>query len=328
MISSDDIFNIKTDEQFTTIALQIFKYQAVQNKVYKKYLALSNIEVEKINSLEKIPFLPVEFFKTHKIITGNSAYKKIFYSSGTTGSEKGKHFITDTGLYQQSSRNSFSCFYDDVKEYCFLALLPSYLENKNSSLVYMMNDFISNSCYKESGFYLFDHIKLVENLKKLKNKNIPTILLGVSFALLDLAEKYTLDFNELIIMETGGMKGRREEVTRNELHEKLKKSFCVKSIHSEYGMTELLSQSYSKGDGKFYSPPWMKILIRDSYDPRSYVSNGKTGGINIIDLANINSISFIETQDLGKINNDSSFEVLGRNDHSEIRGCNLLISKN
>ncbi|MFC2137542.1 acyl transferase [Bacteroidota bacterium] len=328
MISTDKIFNIKTDQEFKIAAIEIFKYQANQNKIYKKFLEFNKTKIENIKSIEDIPFLPIEFFKVHKIITGDDHPKEIFLSSGTSGQERSKHYITNPEIYKLSFRKSFSSFYGDPNEFCFLGLLPSYLERKNSSLVFMMDDFIKNSKYKESGFYLHNHEELYEKLCLLNKKNIPTILVGVSFALIEFADKYAMNFDQLIIMETGGMKGQREEITRTELHNKLKKSFGTDSIHSEYGMTELLSQAYSKKQGKFYFPKWVKILIRDTFDPKNYVPPGKSGGINIIDLANINSICFIETQDIGKINSDNSFEVLGRMDNSEIRGCNLLISDN
>ena len=328
MISADRIFNIESDEEFNLAALEIFKYQAIHNKIYKQFLEINKINIEKIDSIKDVPFLPIEFFKTYKIITGNNSSKEVFYSSGTTDQARSKHYITHPEIYRLSFRKSFSIHYGNPENYCFLALLPSYLERKNSSLVYMMNDFIDNSKYDESGFYLYDHSELIEKLSHINLRKIPTILLGVSFALLEFAENHSLNLNNIIIMETGGMKGKREEITRAGLHKILIKSFGVNSIHSEYGMTELLSQAYSKGEGKFYAPPWMKILIRDNYDPKSYMPCNKSGGINIIDLANLYSLSFIETQDIGKINIDGSFEVLGRIDNSEIRGCNLLFSDN
>ncbi|MGZ4038855.1 MAG: acyl transferase, partial [Bacteroidia bacterium] len=237
-----------------------------------------------------------------------------------------KHLVTDVCWYEESFRKAFALFYGDIKSYCILAMLPSYLEREGSSLIYMAEDLVKNSESPESGFYLYNHGDLFQHLKKQQNLKKPTLLIGVTFALLDFVEQYQLDFPELIVMETGGMKGRRKEMIREELHQTLCKGFGVKSIHSEYGMTELLSQAYSKGEGIFNSPPWMKIITRDTNDPMSNLPGSQTGGINVIDLANINSCSFIATQDLGKVYADGSFEVLGRFDDSDIRGCNLLIA--
>jgi hypothetical protein len=237
-----------------------------------------------------------------------------------------KHLVTDVSWYDESFRRAFDLFYGDIKSYCVLALLPSYLEREGSSLIYMAEDLVKASGNPDSGFYLYNHADLYHQLKKQQQAKKPTLLIGVTFALLDFVEQYQLNFPELIVMETGGMKGRRKEMIREELHDKLCKRFGVRSIHSEYGMTELLSQAYSKGDGIFNCPPWMKIMTRDTNDPMSSLSGSQTGGINIIDLANINSCSFIATQDLGKVYADGSFEVLGRFDNSDIRGCNLLIA--
>jgi hypothetical protein len=236
------------------------------------------------------------------------------------------HYVTDVTWYTESFRKAFTLFYGDVKDYTVLALLPSYLEREGSSLIYMATDLIKESAKLDSGFYLYNHEELYGQLKKQRKEEKPTLLIGVTFALLDFTEKYNLNFPELIVMETGGMKGRRKEMIREELHGLLCKGFGTENIHSEYGMTELLSQAYSKGKGIFNCPPWMKIMIRDPNDPLSNLGNEKTGGINIIDLANINSCSFIATQDLGKIYADNSFEILGRFDNSDIRGCNLLIA--
>ncbi|MBN2521320.1 MAG: acyltransferase [Bacteroidales bacterium] len=325
MSSIDDIFKIKNERQFIKLAIETFRFQAYNNKVYNRYLELNKININRINNLQDIPFMPVELFKTHKLITGNNPPQITFSSSGTTGTYKSKHYIVDIEIYKKACIKSFNFFYKDFRSFCFLALLPSYLEREGSSLIYMIKYFIDNSKFKHGGFYLNNHKDLHSKLMELIAKNIPIILFGVSYALLDFSEQYSLPPSNIMIMETGGMKGRRDEITREELHNKLMKSFNVSAIHSEYGMTELLSQAYSQGEGRFYAPQWMKILIRDKYDPRSYLKTGKTGGINIIDLANVNSISFIETQDIGKINADGSFEVLGRLDNSEIRGCNLLM---
>ncbi len=321
----DNVFKIRNDREFENLALKIFNFQFQNNEIYKLYIEKLNLDISKIKNLKDIPFLPIEFFKSHKIINSTKAAEEIFTSSGTTGNKQSKHFVTDVEIYLKSFLKGFSYFYGEVSDYCILALLPSYLDRDGSSLVYMVNEMIIKSKQPESGFYLNNHRELVEMIhsEKLKDKKI--LLIGVSFALLDLIEQYTIKHPHLIVMETGGMKGRRKELIREELHVILKKGFNVAAIHSEYGMTELLSQAYSKGNGIFNTPPWMKILIRDANDPFQIVENGRTGGINVIDLANINSCSFIMTQDLGRMTNRNSFEVLGRYDTSDIRGCNLLI---
>jgi len=319
------IFNISNREQFNDITLQAFRYQAIKNPIYSQYLRYLDTKVNKISEISEIPFLPIDFFKTHKVITNDIGYKKIFYSSGTTNSIRSKHYISDLSIYETSFVKTFEYFYGDIANYCILALLPTYLENESSSLVYMADYMIKKSKNEHSGFYLNNTDDLVKKLHNLNKTNTPIILLGVSYALLNLAENYPMQLKNTIIMETGGMKGQRKELTRQELHNIFCKQFGVQNIHSEYGMTELLSQAYSKGYGKFFTPPWMKIIIRDSYDPFTFMTNNKSGAINIIDLANINSCSFIETKDLGKINSDNSFEVLGRFDNSDIRGCNLLV---
>uniref|UniRef100_UPI003567DA85 acyl transferase n=1 Tax=Labilibaculum sp. TaxID=2060723 RepID=UPI003567DA85 len=250
-----------------------------------------------------------------------------FTSSGTTGNLTSRHFVPDLKMYEQSFTKGFEQYYGSVSDYCILALLPSYLEREGSSLIYMMEHLIRDSKHPKSGFYLHNHEELIATIKELKKQNQKILLLGVSFALLDLAEKFQLDLENVIVMETGGMKGRRKEITREELHAFLTKRLGVEKIHSEYGMTELLSQAYSKGDSLFFTPSWMKVLIRDTYDPFSYEKQGRSGGVNVIDLANIHSCSFIETQDLGRIHADGSFEILGRFDHSDIRGCNLLVNE-
>jgi hypothetical protein len=271
------------------------------------------------------PFLPIKCFKSHAIKTGVFNDVITFSSSGTTGEQTSKHYVKDLSYYEAAFVNGFNYFYGNHVDYCFLCLLPSYLEREGSSLVYMANYFIQNSEYKQSDFFLHDLDKLKHILLANEKAGIPTILLGVSYALLDLAAFSNFELKHTIVMETGGMKGQRKEMVRSELHAILCEAFGVTSIHSEYGMTELLSQAYSKGDGLFKCPPWMQIKIRDTYDPLSYIANGKTGGLNIIDLANKDSCAFIETQDLGKLYDDGSFEVLGRFDHSDVRGCNLLI---
>ncbi|MGV6845268.1 MAG: LuxE/PaaK family acyltransferase [Lutibacter sp.] len=321
----NDIFNITNDADFEKVSLKIFRFQAENNGIYKRFLKHLKIDVEAVNSIRKIPFLPIEFFKSFTILSSNKKTETIFLSSGTTSMNRSRHFITDLNIYEQSFLKGFNQFYGNIKNYTVLALLPSYLERKGSSLIYMVNKLIKDSGKVESGFYLNNIDELAQILNKLDKKGEKVLLIGVSFALLDLVEKHQFNLKNTIIMETGGMKGRRKELIREELHTTLKKGFGVKTIHSEYGMTELLSQAYSKGEGVFNTPPWMKILIRDTEDALTLLPNGKTGGINIIDLANINSCSFIATQDLGKIINNKSFEVLGRFDYSDIRGCNLLI---
>lgn len=322
----NDIFSIQTATDFESVALQIFKFQAKSNPVYKEYLSILKKDISKIKSTKDIPFLPIDFFKTHQIITGTHDPEKTFLSSGTTGVVRSKHFITELSVYEKSFIKSFELFYGNITDYCILALLPTYLENESSSLVYMADHLIRLSKHPQSGFYLHNIDELVKKLQELEKEKTKIILIGVSYALIDLAGKFTIELKNTIVMETGGMKGKRKELTRLELHKLLALGLGVKQIHSEYGMTELLSQAYSKGDGKFFCPPWMKILIRDSYDPFCFLETGKSGGINVIDLANINSCSFIETKDLGRIYSDGSFEVSGRFDNSDIRGCNLLVA--
>jgi phenylacetate-coenzyme A ligase PaaK-like adenylate-forming protein len=321
-----DIFSNHTDEDFLQVALKVFKIQASSCAVYKHYIETLSINPEEVDSLEKIPFLPIEFFKNHKIITSNKTEEKIFSSSGTTGSVPSLHYVSDLSVYEESFRKAFELFYGNPQEFAILALLPSYLERSGSSLIYMVDDLIKKSKYPQSDYFLYNHEDLFKQLNTLHEKNIPTILFGVTYALLDFIESYPIHFPNLIVMETGGMKGQRREMIREELHEKLCKGFGVDKIHSEYGMTELLSQAYSKGNGKFDCPPWMKVMIRELNDPFSFLGNDQTGGINVIDLANINSCSFISTQDLGKTSIDQYFEVLGRFDQSDIRGCNLLVN--
>lgn len=321
------IFSIKNELEFEQVALKIFRYQAENNEVYREYLQYLKKDVNQISKLTDIPFLPIEFFKSRKVVSCSDPAKEIFTSSGTTGKLTSRHFVPDISIYEESFKKGFEDFYGPITDYCVLALLPSYLEREGSSLIYMMEHLIKDSKHAKSGFYLHNHEELIECIADLKKSNQKILLLGVSFALLDLAEKYTLDLSEVIIMETGGMKGRRKEITREELHAFLCSRLGVNEIHSEYGMTELLSQAYSKGQSQFQTPNWMKIMIRDAYDPFSYEKTGRTGGVNVIDLANVHSCSFIETQDLGKIHEDGKFEILGRFDHSDIRGCNLLVNE-
>ena len=319
------VFSIAGKQQFDRIAMRIFRRQAENCAVFRDFIKGLRINPAEVSAVEQIPFLPIEFFKSHQIVTTNEPAEIIFTSSGTTGITTSSHYVTDASWYIKSFRNAFELFYGDIKSYTILALLPSYLEREGSSLVYMADDLIRQSGNPNSGFFLYDHQKLYHLLKKQQQSRMPTLLIGVTFALLDFIEQCPISFRELIVMETGGMKGRRKEMIREELHRQLCSGFGVSTIHSEYGMTELLSQAYSKGDGIFNCPPWMRITTRDPNDPLTLLRN-KTGGINVIDLANINSCSFIATQDLGKVYQDGTFEVLGRFDNSDIRGCNLLIA--
>lgn len=310
---------------FIEKALDLFQYQAAHNLVYKEYLNGISCDVRSVKSLEQIPFLPITLFKSHSIVTENQKPQQTFLSSGTTGMSRSKHLVADINIYQESYSQGFNYFFGPIQEYAILALLPSYIEQKNSSLVYMVTDLIAQSQNTESGFYLHNYTVLSQKIKELDKKGVKTLLIGVTYALLDLIEKENFQLKNVLIMETGGMKGRRKELIKSELHANLKKGFGVSKIYSEYGMTELLSQAYSLGNELFQTPPWMKILIREVEDPFNILPHGKSGGINIIDLANVNSCSFIATQDLGKIHSNGYFEVLGRYDHSDIRGCNLMI---
>lgn len=317
------IFSNNINYMFEELSLLAFNYQYNNNEVYNKYCKLLNINISKVNSIYKIPFLPIEIFKTHKIISGNFKEIEIFTSSSTTGSIPSKHYVSDIEIYINSFLKGFKHFYGNPEEYCILGLLPSYLERNGSSLIYMVNELIKISKNKLSGFFLNDFKSLYHTINKLENNKEKYLLIGVSFALIDFGEHYKVNINNGIIMETGGMKGRRKEMIRSELHEILKNTFSVNEIHSEYGMTELLSQAYSKEKGIFYSSPWMKILTREIQDPLMVNSIGN-GGINVIDLANINSCCFIATSDLGEVFEDNSFNISGRFDNSDIRGCNLM----
>lgn len=320
----EKIFNIKSEKEFNTLALEVFNFQFENNKVYRSFCDLLYIHPSDVKKAEDIPFLPIGFFKTHNVVSSVQKPVISFSSSGTTGSVTSKHHVTDLSIYEESYLSSFKQFYDAIEDYVVLALLPSYLEREGSSLIYMVDDLIKKSKHPESGFYLNNLDEINEKLITLDQSGQKVLLIGVSFALLDLIEQYQFQLKNTIVMETGGMKGRRKEIIRPELHQLLKDGFGVSEIHSEYGMTELLSQAYSKGNGIFECPPWMKVFTRDTEDPISIQKVNRTGGINVIDLANINSCSFIATQDLGKIHNDDSFEILGRFDHSDIRGCNLM----
>ncbi len=332
MISDQDIFTISSHKQFEKIALKVFRFQYENNLVYQEFCDFLKVDKQSVKSLQQIPFLPIQFFKNHNVVSNTNEIQETFISSGTTGVITSKHLVTDVSLYEQSYRNAFSEFYGNIEDYVVLALLPSYLERSGSSLIYMVKDLIELSHNENSGFYLNNYDELIYKLIELDNAGQNVILIGVTYALLDLIEKQKFQLKNTIVMETGGMKGKRKEMIREELHEILCDGFGVQTIHSEYGMTELLSQAYSLGNGIFECPAWMQILIRDTEDALTYVNNGKTGGINVIDLANINSCSFIATQDLGKKQPNQaaywqagSFEVLGRFDNSDIRGCNLMV---
>ncbi|EGV42239.1 acyl transferase [Bizionia argentinensis JUB59] len=324
MIHSSDIFEIDSAEAFEKKALQVFKFQFENNGVYRSFCDLLYKNPSDIHRIEDIPFLPIQFFKSHDVVSSSAPVQKIFASSGTTGQTTSKHLVTDLSVYEKSYENAFQKFYGNNEDYVVLALLPSYLERDGSSLIYMADALIKQSKQPESGFYLDDLEALKNILLKLESENRKILLIGVSFALLDLVEHHQFQLKSTIIMETGGMKGRRKELIRNELHAILKNGFGVSEIHSEYGMTELLSQAYSKGDGLFNCPPWMRILTRDTEDALTIHDANKTGGLNIIDLANVNSCAFIATQDLGKVHANGSFEIIGRFDNSDIRGCNLM----
>lgn len=325
MIQSQDIFTITSQKQFAKLALKVFRFQYENNKVYREFCDYLKTNPQEVKTISQIPFLPIQFFKSHPILSSAEPIQETFTSSGTTGMITSKHLVTDISIYEQSYRKAFSAFYGNIEDYTILALLPSYLERSGSSLIYMITDLIELSNNEHSNFYLHNYDALISKLIDLDNAGHNVILIGVTYALLDLIEKQKFTLKNTIIMETGGMKGKRKEIIREELHTALSSGFNVKNIHSEYGMTELLSQAYSFGNGIFECPPWMHVLIRDTEDALTHVSNGKTGGINIIDLANINSCSFIATQDLGKKFQNGTFEVLGRFDNSDIRGCNLMV---
>ena len=325
MHNFEKIFDIKNHSEFKKQCLDIYNFQYENNMVYQNYCNMICEYPTDVNEINKIPFLPISFFKTKKILSTDN-FEKVFYSSGTTTNSRSKHFISSLKLYQKSFINNFKLNYSDITQYTILALLPNYYDNKDSSLIYMIEKLIKLSKSKESGFFLDDYVNLSKKLIELDTKKErKTILIGVPYALLDMIDFNQFQLSNTIIMETGGMKGRRKEMVRTELHEKLKRGFGVSKIHSEYGMTELLSQAYSKGDGVFKTPSWMKVIIRDINDAQNLDFNKKSGAINIIDLANYNSCSFIATDDMGKYINDDEFELIGRVDNSDIRGCNLLV---
>lgn len=320
----DLTLKVRPDE-FEALAIQVFRFQARFNPLYAQFLDLLRINASSIQRLEDIPCLPIQLFKQYELKTGEWPNEAVFSSSGTTGVQTSRHAVRSLADYTHNAQRGFEAFYGPLSNYCFLALLPAYLEREGSSLVYMVEEFVRLSRYPQSGFYLYDHAALRKTLAECAAQNIPTVLIGVSFALWDLAESGTLNFPNLIVMETGGMKGRRRELTRSELHQILSEGLGVAHIHSEYGMTELLSQAYSKEEGIFYPSPTMRVWTRELNDPFTPTLPARTGVLNTIDLANLDSISFIATEDLGKVNADGSFEVLGRLDASDMRGCNLLV---
>ena len=313
-----------SDENFEQVSLEVFEIQSRENEVYRNFLSHLKLNPKQVKRVEDIPFLPVSFFKSHKVILKSFSYQNCFQSSSTSGSGESFHHVFSLPLYEKSFCQGFEMFYGKAKDIAVLCLLPSYLERKGSSLVYMMAHLCRQSQYTESGFFLYNHVQLYDTLLSLEERKIPTLLFGVSFALLDFCQKYPMQLKYTRVMETGGMKGRRKEIIREALHERLKQSLGVKSIGSEYGMTELLSQGYAKESGKFHTPHWMRFLPREVRDPLSFGVFGQTAGLNIIDLANLYSCSFIATDDLGKVYRDGSFEVLGRFDATAVRGCNLL----
>ncbi len=311
---------------FLELAIETFRFQVDNVPVYQKFVKYLGVNVSSVNRLEQIPFMPISLFKTHKVLANDLTEELVFTSSGTTGMQTSKHYVAYVDWYQQSYRMGFELAFGSPKQYCILALLPSYLERGGSSLVYMVEDLIQSSHHPSSGFYLNQYDQLAHTIIQLEQHKQPTLLIGVSYALLDLIERHQFKLNYTKIIETGGMKGQRKELIKEEFYTNLKEGFGVYTIYSEYGMTELLSQAYSNADGMYNCPPWMQVLIRDVNDPFHYMPKSKSGGINIIDLANRYSCSFLATQDLGQINADGSFGVLGRFDHSDIRGCNLLVN--
>ncbi len=327
--SGEHIKEDLTESQFEKLCLEIFRFQARENPVYSEYIRYLGVNPVAVQAINEIPFLPIEFFKYHKVV---SRYYKLpdnqfvlFRSSGTTGMQRSTHYIYNISLYEKSFFLGFRLFYGDPEDYTILALLPSYLERRDSSLIYMVKGLIQASQQEESGFYLYNYEELRDTVLSLRDRGKKILLIGVTFALLEFAEKYEINGADMIVMETGGMKGRKKEMVREELHVLLQQAFGVDSIHSEYGMTELLSQAYSRGKGIFHTPPWMRVLVRDLNDPFTYVERGRSGGINVIDLANVYSCAFIETKDIGRVNKDGSFTVLGRFDNSDLRGCNFLV---
>lgn len=312
------------DGSFGEIALKLFRFQASENHVYRDYLRYLGVDPGSVAGWRQIPFMPIAFFKSHQVKTGEWEEEAVFSSSGT-GGQQSRHYVSSYRFYLDHAARCFRHFYGAPEDWAFVALLPSYLEREGSSLVAMINDFISQSKYRQSGFFLHNHDELVATIRDLQSRGAKVMLWGVTYALLDLAEKYQLDLRDCMVIETGGMKGRRREITRDELHHILMQRFRVPAIHSEFGMTELLTQAYSTGNGLFRTPPWMRVAARDPEDPFNWREGKGRGGLNVIDLANIHSCAFVETQDLVRIHENGNFEILGRLDNSDIRGCNLLV---
>lgn len=323
VVSPDHIFSLKPEE-LETAALELFRYQYQENTLYRAYTDALRIQPGRVTSILEIPYLPIQFFKSHSVVCGQFEPQLIFESSGTTQTVNSRHLVKDAAIYTRSFMMAFEQFYGPVTDYVVVGLLPSYLERQHSSLVCMVQEMIVRSGHEESGFYLYEHDKLYQQLQWLEARQQKVLLIGVTFGLLDFAEKYTLSLQHTIVMETGGMKGRREEWTRDEVHAFLKERLGVTVVHAEYGMTELLSQAYSRGQGYFEAPSWMKVLLRDENDPFQLTAGKGSGVMNVIDLANIYSCAFIATEDIGKIHADGLFEVLGRLDNSALRGCSLM----
>jgi len=325
MVFKEKIFTVASEKEFLRIALELFHFQFEHNKVYRAYVVALDTDLSAVDSLEKIPFMPIEFFKTHEVVCGDNPPQRVFLSSATTGTEPGRHLVSDLNLYRQSLKLGFQHFYGSPEQSQFLALMPSPEQNPHSSLVFMLANLMDLSMSPENGFFLHGFPALYTRLRQSHPRDKTVFLFGLTHALLDFAEQFPGEYGPLIVIETGGMKGKRREMVREELHAMLGSALGLKKIHSEYSMTELLSQAYSNGDGFFRTPPWMRILIRETNDPFSYEKPGATGGINIIDLANIYSCAFISTQDLGRLHPDGRFEVLGRFDSADTRGCSLMI---
>jgi len=321
---SQDLFAIESPGAFARAALETFRIQYRRIPVYREFCDLLGRGPERVAALEEIPFLPIEFFKTHRVLDPSFEPETVFSSSGTTGMALSRHYVADLSLYRRSFEKAFELFYGPVNQYCILALLPSYQERPGSSLIYMVDHLIRQSGDPRSRFLNGPLEQIAERVRTCDAGDRPVLLIGVSFALLDLVQAAPIPLTNTLVMETGGMKGRRVELVREALHQQLREGFGLREIHSEYGMTELLSQAYSRGSGLFHTPPWMRVLLRDTEDPLSYLGHGKTGGINIIDLANRHSCAFLATQDLGKSHPNGTFEVLGRFDHADVRGCNLM----
>ena len=324
-VSPEYIFSLQESE-LEAAALELFRYQYQENELYRAYTDALRIRPASVKSILAIPYLPIQFFKSHAVVCGHFEPELVFESSGTTQTVNSRHLVKRSAVYTQSFITAFEKFYGPVSDYVILGLLPSYLERQHSSLVRMVQEMVERSGHEESGFYLYEHDKLSAQLQALESRGQKVLLIGVTFGLLDFAEQHTLQLKNTIVMETGGMKGRREEWTRQEVHQFLKERLGVPVIHAEYGMTELLSQAYSKGNGLFETPPWMKVLLRDENDPFQITAGKGAGVMNVIDLANIWSCAFIATEDIGKMHDDGRFEVLGRLDNSALRGCSLMVS--